>query len=476
MKILSLILLQFLGFKENILKQLSDFQMSKEIKSGTVVFNLSDCQTGENIISFNSNKLINPASTLKLVTTATVLNQLGSDFRFTTDLYYTGVIENNELIGDLLIQPSGDPSFGSIRTGNDMDNIVSDMIAAIKELNISKIKGNVIVNDSDFFKYDIPDSWIWGDMGNYYGAVHQKFNINENQFTVYFKSGLHENDPVEINSLSPFDPSWKITNLVKTGPPKSGDQVYIYSSPLSNDILMKGTIPLGSSNFGVKGSIPMPAKFFKSYLINALNISGISCENISTNPSQEKDNDFQNPTLIRRYLSSPLSEMIAQCNYNSINIYADSFLKAAFGKSNQYSNFDLNGSFLKKYWENSGVNLDGFQIKDGSGLAMSDLITAENMTSILNKMSDSEVFFKSIPVLGQDGTVRNLDKQKISKGRIRAKSGTIEGSRTYAGFISGKNDKKWAYMIGVNRFEKGFEKSVSTFMENILLKLIDLDQ
>lgn len=76
-------------------------------------------ESGSSILEYNSNKLLIPASTLKIVTSAAALEMLGADYRFKTQIGYTGELtENNELKGDVVIIGGGDPTLGSMYFNN----------------------------------------------------------------------------------------------------------------------------------------------------------------------------------------------------------------------------------------------------------------------------------------------------------------------------------------------------------------------
>lgn len=472
MKFIALILLQLTSLQNILLKELKDFQNKPDIQHGTVTAHIQRVSDGREFLSFNSNKAVNSASTLKLITTATALSLLGEDYRYKTDVGYSGKINGSKLSGDLIIIPGGDPSLGSDRSPADYSAILQQCVAPLKTLGIKTIEGNVIIRDFSTYSYDVPDSWIWGDLGNYYGAIPHQFNINENKYTVFFNPGYTVGQPAEINNLYPMDPGWRIINNVKTGKAGSGDQVYIYASPSSETILMKGTIPLGEKNFEVKGSVPDPARLFRNELIRNLGENGIEIEGaaIAPNPSElVEKTDFH---LLQRFQSEPLYKLVQDCNYNSINLYADAFLHQLY--HDEFSNFETGIENLKDFWLSKGLALGGFNPRDGSGLSPSGLITVQNMTDILTQASKEasfKAFFESIPVYGKTGSVRFKDRSNITGGRVRAKSGYIDGTRAYAGYVEDKTGTLYAFMICVNRYDPEARNSVRVFLDNFVEKM-----
>jgi D-alanyl-D-alanine carboxypeptidase/D-alanyl-D-alanine-endopeptidase (penicillin-binding protein 4) len=472
MKLIAFILLQFSVIQNQIIEKLNAFQESDGIRHGLLAASVHRISDNKTIINFNEDKVVNSASTFKLITTATAISKLGTNFKYITEVFYSGQIVSGVLVGDLILQSSGDPSFGSERGINTMDDVLTEIIKILKGLNISKIEGNVFVDDETVYQYDSPDSWIWGDMGNYYGALPHKFNVHENYYTVYFEPGNNIGDVARINRLQPFDEDWEIVNLVKTGTRNSGDQVYIYSSPASSTLILKGTVPLGKSNFPVKGSIPNPAKLFRLTLIKTLNNANIAVEDkpepvgISISTS-----DLH---LIKRFYSQPLQDLARDCNFSSINIYADAFLHTLALNDNGFETFNQGIESMKNHWLSKSLNLSGFNPKDGSGLSPSTYITPKNMTDILSSMT-KEPFFanyeNTIPVFGQDGSVRYKDPKQKTGGRVRAKSGSIEGTRAFAGYFIDKNGEKYSFMIAVNQYEPNFLEKVKVFLDDFLVDI-----
>ncbi len=472
MKIFCFVILQLLTFKEQLLKQFTDFQ-DKTGRQVSITASIRDVSDRQQFFGFNQGLAVSPASTQKLITTATALLVLGEDFRFRTLLQADGPVISRTLRGNLIVSGNGDPTFGSPRNGRPFETQLNEWIYTLKKLGISKIEGQVIIDGKEFDTYDIPGSWFWGDMGNYYGAIPLDINLNENFFTVYFNGGQKVGEPAAIHKLVPMDEDWKLINQVKTGEKGSGDQVNIYTTPLSNTLLMKGTVPAGSVGFPVKGAIPNPPALLRKLLMKALADNHITVENkISGLALPERH-------LLEAVQSIPLKDLIAECNYYSINLYADALAKAVCRSKGLEPTFTAYELFVKSFWLAKGIDLEGFEIEDGSGLSPSNAISAEKMTLILEHLSRENsypAFFRSVPVVGQHGTVAWLDKQKKTRGMVRAKSGSISKTRSYAGYFNNRSGKSFCFMINVSRYPAGLETEVKTFLENILINLIDLNQ
>lgn len=456
-----------------------ELQNSEFMRSGSLAVSVKAVKEGKNVFALNAERSLPSASTLKLVSTATVLALFGGDFRFQTFLEHDGILRGDTLFGNLYMHGTGDPSLGSDRFKGypTAPEMISRWVAAVKKAGIKYIKGKVIADASFFDKEAVASTWIWGDMGNYYGAGVQGLNFNENLYRVKFKPGVDPGDPTTVLGTEPAIPYLSFTNQVTTGERGSGDQTIIYSSPLGNNVLLTGTVPAGNAVFTVKGSIPDPAWYTAYALKNALAGSGVvvaEAEDLPGNPNLLTPNPKK---IIDEYKSPPLRELCQQANFWSINLFADVFFKQSGKRLSGSSGFDDAATAITGYWSGRGADLRGFYIKDGSGLSPSGSITAGSLTDILN-LSNKDVsfkdFYQSIAVLGQNGTVRNLGKGSRAAGNMRVKSGSIEGTRAFAGYVNAKSGALLSFTIIAHKYVPGSNRVISDSLVKLMTLMAEL--
>lgn len=480
MKLLLFVLLQVSSPLEKFQQLLDSIQNDNEIRTGIVAASIRSTQTGEYKIQFNARKSVNSASTLKLVSTASALSVLGPDFKYQTFVEYDGMIVDSVLKGNIYIRGTGDPSLGSSRVGLDFQQVVSLFAQKIKEFGIRKIEGFIIGDGSVFPDNTLADSWIWGDIGNYYGAGVSGLNINENLYEIHFKSGklLGENAPVL--RLSPITPNVSYINRVTTAERGSGDNVIVYNTPFSNTIVSEGTIPLGQSDFVVKGSIPDPAYFLAFHVKRKFQeLQGEASNEVMNYQSYKaKFQDISKPrNLILSYDSPTISTLSQHCNFQSINLYADAFLKTVGYTLSKNASFEASVKAEKFLWSQKGVDLQGFMIRDGSGLSPSGVLTANNLVDILFAMYRDNAFndfYASIPVVGITGTVQNLAKGSKAVGNVRAKSGSIANTRAFSGYYTGINGELMSFAVIINRYADGADRKVRRYLEEMIKLMVEI--
>ncbi len=480
MKLLLFFFLQIITPLERLQKLIDSVQNEPEIRNGVVAASIRSTQTGEYKLQFNAQKSVNSASTLKLVSTASALSVLGSSYRFQTYLEYDGSIIDSVLRGNVYIRGTGDPSLGSARFGGSFREITQLFSRKIKEAGIKKIDGFILGDGSVFSENTLADSWAWGDIGNYYGAGISGLNINENLYNIYFRQSKNIGDAAPITKIIPEMPNFTAINKVRIAERGSGDNVVLYGTPFSNTVLSEGTIPAGENEFSVKGSVP-DSPFLLAYLVqkNFMESGGvlenqpISFQNFKQLGGYYPKQRFPFFT----YESPTLAVLVKECNFHSINLYADAFLKSVGYSLSKDGSFDAAVNSQKQLWSQRGVDLQGFMIRDGSGLSPSGVLTANNLTDILFTMKNDAAFadfYASIPIVGINGTVQNLAKGSRAAGNVRAKSGSIGNTRAFSGYFTATNGELMSFAYIINRYADNADRKVRRYLEEMIKLMAEI--
>ncbi len=432
---------------------ITQLQNSSLMRHGMLGVSITSGETAETLIGVNTDQSLPPASTLKLVTTAAALEVLGENFTFETFLEYDGVITDGLLKGNLYIRGTGDPSLGSprFRDRTDSATVFNNWLQSIQKAGIRGIQGRIFADASYFDPLGIGDSWEWGDVANGYGAGVSGLNWNENACRIYFRTGTRTGDPAQLLRVEPALPDTRYINLVTTGPPGSGDKTLIRPSGHANILVIDGTVPRSRNEYSIRGAIFNPelllAGFFTDFLVhNDIRVGDKAAIWMPSGTASARK-------TLHTHRSPPLSDLCRQTNWWSINLYAEALLKMATKKMTGKTDFKSAAEALTSFWILKGVNVSGLLFKDGSGLSGSGLMTPRNVTDILNTVTrfrSFPAFYESIPIAGESGTVRSK-----SFGRnlnVRAKSGSIEGTRAYAGYINTRSGNRLSFVINAHRY------------------------
>ena len=445
--------------RRSVKKALEEFSGDQALKNASWGFYALDTHTGKEIISHNPDLALIPASAQKAITTLTALSLLGDDYRYQTLLQYNGSIENATLKGNLYILGSGDPTLGSPLMDDSLklENIFNQWLQDLKASGIQRIEGAIIADGSAFDDHMIPPKWMWEDIGNYYGAGAHALTVHENKYTVFFNPGRGEGEKATVAGTNPVVPGMSFHNDVTTGPRGSGDRVYIYGSPYSPERWLTGTVPLGESNFPVRGSMPDPGLFLARSLHGFLGENRIvTSGEIFTHRTAPEELLASSRITISRWLSPPLSEITARTNFNSVNTYAENLLKTLGKTMGEGGTFQAGSKVVSQFWEEAGIDLQGMRMHDGSGLSAFNTITVKQLTEMLHFASRDENLYnnlvKGFPVAAESGSLARMFSSTSSAGVLSAKSGFLGNVRSYTGYTRCSEGNLIAFTIIVNNY------------------------
>ena len=440
---------------------LTSHPLTGQANMSVLVQNLN---TGEVIDSYRPEHVVPPASVMKLLTTGAALETLGPGFRFPTILEYTGTIENGVLHGDLYIKGSCDPSLGwKGRTA-----FLDKWIKAIREAGIQKIDGAVIADMTMLDAEAQNPNWLCEDAGNYYAPGIFALNYYGNTMNIVLQSG----EPGSVAKVLKTEPAVEdvyFINHIRCDK-ITYDGAFVSGLPYSRERYLTGAVPSNLGTFGVKGDLPNPGLLLARHLTNRLREAGITVKRDATYIA-----DF-NPltparTVIYTHYSEPLSEIIKETNVNSNNLYAEALFRYLGTRYTLPGTIHNSQDLLRDYWRRRGVTIQNAIIKDGCGLAPQDAVSAKTFVQLLTIMSRSEnkeAWLASLPISGQSGTLKSLCPQTELEGRIHAKSGTIAGTKNFAGYIDMPNGDTWVFAILINS-APGKAKNVQTVIQQYLL-------
>jgi D-alanyl-D-alanine carboxypeptidase/D-alanyl-D-alanine-endopeptidase (penicillin-binding protein 4) len=422
---------------------LVNFLNRNNLAHAAISFKAVDLNSGRVVVSHNEKMSLTPASNMKIITTATALEVLGSNFRFETPLLYDGFIQDSTLHGNLYIKGNGDPTLGSEFTPNDRESFLQEWLKAMNQAGIRKIAGKIVVLDQLFGYGGVSPKWLWEDMGTGYAPGIYGIGVFDNIYRVYLRSSAPNGATAVLYTDPPMN-NLQLTNEIKTSGDSTND-AYVFGIPFSNEMRLYGAIPAHQVSFVVKGAIPDPGLFLAQYFRNYLHRNGITTEGEATTyrlnpvaPSEEK--------IIGAVHSVDLPSIAQTVNVLSNNHYAEHLYKVLTV---------LDSVDIREYWGSKGLNPDALIMYDGSGISPQNAVSAEFLIDLLvymNKQSEnSAAFYQSLPVAGRDGTVASFLRNTPLAGRARLKSGSISHVHSYSGYIE-SNGRRYAVALIINNF------------------------
>ena len=453
-------------------EEINSWQNSSMLEHAGVGLYFLNAESGEVLAETNPQLSLVPGSTLKLLTTATALEMLGADFRFETTLAYSGEIQNDTLCGNLYLVGGGDPALGSAYFKEHYLNrhFLDEWVSKIVQLHIKYVRGNIITDATIFEEQTIPDTWIWEDLGNYYGAGACGISIYDNLYKIHFSSPDQAGQPTNIKYIEPFIPELSIDNQVKSSDINS-DLAYVFGAPMENRRIIRGTIPKGRKDFTIKASIPNPPFMLARELMNRLNEANITVNGYI----ESRKNKLETPSLnlITKTLSPKLIDIVRVTNHESVNLFAEHLLKYMAYLMHGEGSTEKGTELVTGYWKKRGINMDGFFMADGSGLSHFNAITAKQMAGLLYYMKtqspEGEAFFNSIPYV-PNGTLHFFNPMNFPGESLRAKSGSMTRVRCYAGELKTQSKQTILFAVFMNNFSGNQLKAIK-MVENLLVNI-----
>ena len=432
---------------------------------------IQNLNTGEVIDSYRPDHVVPPASVMKLLTTAAALEMLGPNYRFATTLEYSAPIEDGVLQGDLYIHGTCDPSLG----WKGQIGFLTKWVNAVKAAGIKKIDGSIVA-DMTMLDGDAQNpGWLCEDAGNYYAPGIFALNYYGNTMNILLQSG----EPGSVATVLSTDPKVEdvyFINRIRCGNIKH-DGAYVHGMPYSRERYLSGAVPSNLGTFGLKGDLPNPGLLLARHFTSKLREAGVK---VTRDATYEADYNPLTPPrqVLYTHRSITLAEIIKETNINSNNLYAESLFRFLGTRYSLPGTINNSQSLLRDYWRRRSVSIQNAIIKDGCGLAPQDAVSAKTFVQLLTIMSKSkhkDAWMASLPVSGQTGTLKTLCPDTPLAGRIHAKSGTIAGTKNFAGYIDMPNGETWVFAILINS-APGKARGIQNIIQQYLLDVCGENQ
>ena len=148
-----------------------------------------------------------------------------------------------------------------------------------------------------------------------------------------------------------------------------------------------------------------------------------------------------------------ISRQVFMTNQNSLNWLANKLLKKVGEEKYHKRDFENGCKAVAEFWQEKGLDTTGLKIIDGSGLSKDNSLSPKILTDVLLYMMTSPhnyIFYNSLPLSGISGTLKHYTNGTSAEGMIRAKTGTVAGVKSFAGYANTLSGKKLVFAIIVN--------------------------
>lgn len=399
---------------------------------------------GRTIVDIDASRMLVPASNMKLISTGAALDALGSGFRFRTQIGCDGEIRDGVLYGNIHIIGGGDPTLGSRDSiAVQTESTFAQWERIVRDAGIRRIEGCVIGDGRHFEGMAEEPTWLWNDIGTYYGAGTTGLMFYENTQSFSVSAGPETGAPVNITPSYPEAPWMEFRYACTTGEKGTGDLLYMYTSDLAPIAEIRGSFGVDRAPKRVDCANKFPEYTCAWYFSQWLDRHGIRCTGGAADYRLYPDRitDYDETAVIGSTLSPTLDRIVFETNHQSNNLYAETLLRT-LGKE-ICGNACYDSAYVAAEAALKSLGADpqhGLNIQDGSGLSRRNYVSPEFFCDFLRAMMSSDCFddyLKSLPHPGGTGTLQyNMKSYPAAlRNRIRAKSGSMNGIRCYSGYI-----------------------------------------
>lgn len=377
-----------------VVDSLVDAPMFRNAHWGVLIV---DPDGGDTLYARNAGKLFMPASNQKLLTGATALTQLGPEYRFVTRFAGTGPVESSVLHGDLVIVPSGDPTFADTMWQGDYRNAFRAMADSLRAHGIRHIAGALVRGGTPFPDEPCGFGWELDDMDTPSGACVQDLFVNEGRTRV-------------PRARFPGD---TVMRTVAIRDPRGAFFTALRDALVEREISVAGTADTGR---------------------------------VASDSALVPIFTMQSP---------PLTAVLTRMMKPSQNQVAEILLKTVARERTGAGRADSGRAVVERQLRAWGADTAEFAVRDGSGLSRHDYVTPRTIVRILDVMRRQptfDVWYPSLPIAGVDGTIGSRMRGTPAQGNVHAKTGTVDKARSLSGYVTTADGRMLLFSFLCNNF------------------------
>lgn len=391
----------------------------------------------EPVLSINGEASLNPASTIKTVTTLAALDTLGPSYTWRTGLYALGPVVDGTLQGDLLMRGSGDPFL--------VEEQLRGMLKVLRRSGVQRISGNLVLDGSYFDASVVEQGNIDNQAGRAYNTEPHAVIANFQTVTFFFFP--HGNGRDVLILSDPHLPNLRIDNRLRQKQAAcSGYQRGISFGVNPDDageVVFSGEFPARCTVFQMTREVLDPLAYTFG-LFNTLwqELGGV----LEGSLVEGELPDGAEPLVV--WTSPPLSDVITSINKFSNNLMTRHLLLTLGAEqSDPPATVEKGVAAVNSWLAAQGIDATRMHMVNGSGLSRAARVTPAFMHDVLQAGYSSlwmPEFVSSLPLNGLDGTMRGRVRATEQRGRMHVKTGSLDGVSGVAGYVTAHSGKVYA--------------------------------
>lgn len=466
--------------EQTLAEELDAIWSGRILRPGVTAVYVVDAKSGQDVYAVHADDKLNPASNVKILSTATVLDTLGPTWSYLTRVYGASPDDKGVSRGDVYLRGSADPTFAMPH--------LDELAQSIAKSGLKRVEGDIVLSD-DLLRDTIsaPRVKIIVKAGAKAG---EPATVTVEPNTPYIQ--LHaaattskKRRPQLSVTTQVFDPAAAgaapataavAATAPATAAPATATATAPNGAPLPTEaydgprllINVTGAIGVGKSQ-SYRRSVGLRSTFTGHMLRQALKTAGVEVEGrVRLAPfdvyTREATASGWLPVELARHRSQQMKDLVARTNKRSVNWLADRLLMTVGAEESvdRRPSLERGVDAMLRFLDGRGVSSKEIVLDTGSGLSHKTKITARHIVRVLraaagfttalapHSLLDPGVFLASLSIGGVDGTLRGRFRSDSMKGRVIGKTGTLSSSVALSGFVSDERGGTLCFAIVTN--------------------------
>ena len=414
------------------------------IPEASVGIYVQDAGAEQPLIAVGDERALNPASTIKLLTTFAALDQLGPAYKWTTEIYSNGTLQGDVLTGDLILKGYGDPRMT-------LENFWL-MLRSLRTRGVREIRGDLVLDHNYFMAAGIDPAGFDNEPTRPYNTPPDALLVNFKAVNLQFVPDA-ERRVLKIIA-EPALPQVQILNNVVLDNEPCGDWVdRLKLSALGDSasvrLLFSGNYSVACGEKDRNYSVLGHAQYVHGlFTLLWRELGGTFSGSVR---------DAETPTgarLLLSYQTQSLSEIVRDINKFSNNVMARQlFLALGAIALGSPASSEKSTRAVKQWLASHQLSFPELVLENGSGLSRVERLSAKSLARLLLTAQRSAVmpeFIASLPLVAVDGTMRKRLASAEVAGQAHIKTGTLTGVRAIAGYVLDSKGRMMVVVCVVN--------------------------
>ncbi len=396
------------------------------------------------LIAHDASRPMNPASVMKLVTTLAALELLGPDYRWKTEAYLDGPLENGVLHGNLVLKGRGDPKV----TVEQWQAFMWGLHVA----GLAAIDGDLVLDRSFFAP-------MAHDPAAFDGEPLKPYNVGPDALLVNFKSIKFAFAPTAAGDSTQLTVVPALPNVaIGSAPRLAGGDCNDWRATIGAAFVDRGSS--AEATFGGRYPVACGEREWWVSLLDHPDYVHAMFAAYFRDAGGRFEGGWKNGAAPKgaspfaTLESPPLYDIVRDVNKLSNNVMARQiFLTLATVDRPPPATTSRAAETVRRWLAARKLRMPELVLDNGSGLSRSERISAGSLVRLLLAADASPVrdeFASSLAVAAMDGTLERRFQNGSVAGQALLKTGTLDGARAVAGYVIDADGRRFALAAIVN--------------------------